>query len=528
MSSAPSWIVGSAPSCDVRVDNPTVSGRHCRLTQDGGAYLLEDLQSTNGTFVEDERIDSPRVVRRGEKVTLGQDVLLRWADVPISITVGRSPENDVVIPYDAVSACHARLQREGDHVYLIDLGSTNGTAINDPAEKITRAPLKSSDFVFLGTHRVAASDLIEGLPDSHMHATTALQESRPAELAVAAQERGEPVDQEETPTRYSLYAWLTGIALSLLIVVVLIAALGESESAPTTSRTSPPSLDRPSSTQMQETTAPAETSAVNDQQVDDALVLSASDDEQTPITPATPDDPWAPVLEKLDRSAFLLAIEDPEKNRTWPAATAWAIGENRLLTCGQLVTGLAEAQQRGWTLWAMNEATGAKIEVASLQVHVLFNDASDDPQRQIFFDLGLVHVPDKLSSWIPLASGEDLTKLEPGLPLGCVAVEYDEGPLFRFQSIAAQLIQAKVLDVTPLEPPPAPSLLVFTADLSTKPYGAALVNKRGQLCAIFAESAESDTEPQMYYAPIVDRDIALSTNQQLWVDPLVPPVESSP
>ena len=70
---ARSWIVGSLGDCDIRVENPAVSGRHCRLTQRGESFLLEDLQSTNGTFVDGQRIDSPRIVRRGDRVTLGQN-----------------------------------------------------------------------------------------------------------------------------------------------------------------------------------------------------------------------------------------------------------------------------------------------------------------------------------------------------------------------------------------------------------------------------------------------------------------------
>ena len=182
MTTETSWIVGSSPDCDIRVDGPTVSGRHCRLTQRGESYLLEDLQSTNGTFVGDERISGPRLVRRGDPVTLGQDISLPWPRVPISISVGRSPDNDVVIPFDAVSAHHVRVERDAKGVFLVDLGSTNGTAINDPSNKIIRAPLKPNDFIFLGTHRIAAAELLAALGDSVRDATTMPEKPRPDEL----------------------------------------------------------------------------------------------------------------------------------------------------------------------------------------------------------------------------------------------------------------------------------------------------------------------------------------------------------
>lgn len=80
-----------------------------------------------------------------------------------SITIGRSVENDLVIPLDTVSSRHARLEKIGDRYILSDLGSTNGTALNDPLNKITRSEVSRKDYVFLGTHRIAVSDLLARL-----------------------------------------------------------------------------------------------------------------------------------------------------------------------------------------------------------------------------------------------------------------------------------------------------------------------------------------------------------------------------
>ena len=142
-----SWTIGSLPDCDLRVENPAVSGRHCRLTQRGQTFLLEDLASTNGTFVAGQRIDRPREVRRGEAIMLGLNTPMPWPDLS-SITVGRLPDNDVVIPLDMVSGHHARLERQGNRVFLVDLGSRNGTSINDPLKKITRGRSKRATSFF--------------------------------------------------------------------------------------------------------------------------------------------------------------------------------------------------------------------------------------------------------------------------------------------------------------------------------------------------------------------------------------------
>jgi pSer/pThr/pTyr-binding forkhead associated (FHA) protein len=51
-----SWVIGKAPDCDLIVPKEVVSQKHCRLSVDGGKYILEDLGSTNGTFLNVYRL----------------------------------------------------------------------------------------------------------------------------------------------------------------------------------------------------------------------------------------------------------------------------------------------------------------------------------------------------------------------------------------------------------------------------------------------------------------------------------------
>lgn len=65
-------LVGRGPGCDLVVEDSYVSQRHLRVTDaqpDG--WWVEDLGSTNGTFVDGERIVAPRRVGRGEPVSVG-------------------------------------------------------------------------------------------------------------------------------------------------------------------------------------------------------------------------------------------------------------------------------------------------------------------------------------------------------------------------------------------------------------------------------------------------------------------------
>ncbi|MGL4551237.1 MAG: ATP-binding cassette domain-containing protein, partial [Gemmataceae bacterium] len=62
--------LGRAPDCDQVLDFPMISSRHARLARQAGGFLLEDLQSTNGTFVNGQRV-SRVSVRPGDVIALG-------------------------------------------------------------------------------------------------------------------------------------------------------------------------------------------------------------------------------------------------------------------------------------------------------------------------------------------------------------------------------------------------------------------------------------------------------------------------
>ncbi len=173
-----SWTIGSAPGCDIVVAQPVVSGRHCRLTRDTDGFTLEDLRSTNGTFVNGTRLSGTARVQRTDTITLGLSLPLPWPELPPetavqssgtriesalrTLRIGREPDNDIAIANPIVSSRHARLIWDGvsDHAIVEDLGSSNGTAIGSPANKIRKAPIRSGDTLYLGSLAIPAATLL--------------------------------------------------------------------------------------------------------------------------------------------------------------------------------------------------------------------------------------------------------------------------------------------------------------------------------------------------------------------------------
>ena len=63
--------IGRSPENMIRLDDPSVSGRHAQLQQAGDDYLLTDLESTNGTLVNGEAITSV-TLRPGDRIRFGK------------------------------------------------------------------------------------------------------------------------------------------------------------------------------------------------------------------------------------------------------------------------------------------------------------------------------------------------------------------------------------------------------------------------------------------------------------------------
>ena len=165
-------LIGRARQCSLRLDNPSVSSKHAKVGYEGGQFWVEDLGSSNGTFVNQQQISGRVKVDPGVQISFGREIFAQGvasaeqaADViagvklsspraiskekryPIllslsesarparmvlnagsSLSLGRDPSSDMWLGAPHVSRRHCTVDVSKTGLVRITDCSTNGTA----------------------------------------------------------------------------------------------------------------------------------------------------------------------------------------------------------------------------------------------------------------------------------------------------------------------------------------------------------------------------------------------------------------
>jgi ABC-type multidrug transport system ATPase subunit len=179
--------LGRGKGNDVVLEDQNVSGEHAQFVWGREGWLVEDLDSRNGTYLNGQRLpprrptalqgdDEVRIVAfsfrlrgpqpgetvppaPGDKLHLAslpkpglavyaQGQLLKFALQKDTETLGRGSDNDICIPNQLVSGRHARLERQGATYRVVDLESTNGLVWQ--GQRVPQRLLEDGDVLYIG------------------------------------------------------------------------------------------------------------------------------------------------------------------------------------------------------------------------------------------------------------------------------------------------------------------------------------------------------------------------------------------
>jgi pSer/pThr/pTyr-binding forkhead associated (FHA) protein len=64
-------VLGRGDQAEIRLEDPFASSQHARLVRQGSVVVLEDLGSTNGTYLNEELVGGPQPLHPGDRVRIG-------------------------------------------------------------------------------------------------------------------------------------------------------------------------------------------------------------------------------------------------------------------------------------------------------------------------------------------------------------------------------------------------------------------------------------------------------------------------
>jgi len=65
-------LIGREDDADIVIDNPSVSRKHAQISKQGGGWVVQDLGSSNGTFLHGQKITAPQPVKEGDEIGFGK------------------------------------------------------------------------------------------------------------------------------------------------------------------------------------------------------------------------------------------------------------------------------------------------------------------------------------------------------------------------------------------------------------------------------------------------------------------------
>ncbi len=450
------------------------------------------------------------------------------------LQLGRSHQCQVAFSgpnHDMVSGRHAQLEWDGQRLAVRDLGSSNGTFVNE--RRITGLTVvEPGDWIRLGGTGPSVRFL-------------GIDRSRRTPLGGSRREEPLPAEEYWTPpnARPAIQAprsatartthWLSLIAvgLALAAVAVALAALirfGPSQGRPIEAQAAAEDPLLPGTVAAGEPRPPefpkpaALPQAVPATRQEDFAAVVPQPQELIELEQGPDLDDWEPIA----RGVRLLVAEHPQGVLASAIGTAYVLSSDCLLTSAVTAVDLAVLQRQGWSVWCVDPASQKRCGVRSIRVHAGFEQFSKAPQARVYFDVA------QLTLDPPLAENAILTaepgEVEAGQTVFCLGLDHQPGTrITKFDHRQVRAWEGKVLAVTRLGAEGSgPRLLHLQGTWSEDQAGAIVVTADGRLVGLYVVSSPEDAPLRIHYGPLLDGLILAPSPgdrpSQLWVPPVLP------
>lgn len=160
--------VGRKPGCDIFLDNLAVSGEHANIFTIGEDSFIQDMNSTNGTFINNKRVNKHHL-RNGDTITIGKHALVYLNET-----------------------ARTEAAPQGDYAKTVVITPPPGSPVTAPAAKPAAVDHQAALFVLNGVNsgkRIELTKVVTNLGKTGRHAGTITQTAGGYVLAGAGDEK---------------------------------------------------------------------------------------------------------------------------------------------------------------------------------------------------------------------------------------------------------------------------------------------------------------------------------------------------
>lgn len=163
----PEATIGRAHGCTIRIPSAEVSRLHCRLRVEDGLVTVEDLESVNGTFVNDTRVRDPEIVHPGDRLSLGPITFLVEYELPTETLrpLGREEAQD---DKEASAEVDVEILEESGARSAVKPQPTEALEVEEVVEEVQTIPLREQEVEDVETIPLSEKDDLHVTDSDHL------------------------------------------------------------------------------------------------------------------------------------------------------------------------------------------------------------------------------------------------------------------------------------------------------------------------------------------------------------------------
>jgi pSer/pThr/pTyr-binding forkhead associated (FHA) protein len=158
--------IGRLPDNSVQIDNLAVSGHHAKISWDQDHYVVEDLGSLNGTYVNNERVGKA-TLKHGDRVKIGKHLVEFKHEGPVPAFAAAAKTGPATPKLEATMLLDTKQARE----QMADKSAPSANAGSGPLG-ISRPAWMAEPFAAAAKDRIGMLNILEGKTDQEKYVLT--------------------------------------------------------------------------------------------------------------------------------------------------------------------------------------------------------------------------------------------------------------------------------------------------------------------------------------------------------------------